>query len=204
MFDFRATDPINTNFELLDVNDLNFLMNSGSFFIFMFLIVLQMIFKMVLHRILIRFHLFKRARNFSMWMKTGRPGILGSLNKLNIEMFIDMALAMMLTMYGLTKTSRGRNEFPLYFETLTDAFCSSLAIAYALMALVLPFFMFYKISRNMENKKLVNKEFRRRWGSFYTDVKLKKLKTALYHCFFISRRLITAYVLVFLNNFPYF
>ena len=55
IFDFKHTEPLNEYYELLDLGDKNFMMNSGSYFILLFIILFYYSIRKVLNKLAIKY-----------------------------------------------------------------------------------------------------------------------------------------------------
>ena len=79
---------------------------------------------------------------------------------------------------------------------------TSLALIFTLFILITPPIGYLIITRNL--KHLNSKKMREKYEVFYSDNKVDTRGRALYTIYFLTRRLFSALVLVFLNQRPFF
>jgi hypothetical protein len=70
MFSFKDTDPLNSNWELLMIDEKNFMFNSGSFFIMIIIIVVNTVVKSVYNRIATKYAHVYVFRNTGVLIKS--------------------------------------------------------------------------------------------------------------------------------------
>jgi len=69
LFVFRETDPLNDLFEMLDYSDKNFVLNSGSYFVMMVLLLAYYIVGYIINRLAVCFVKVKCCRKIGMAVK---------------------------------------------------------------------------------------------------------------------------------------
>jgi len=105
------------------------------------------------------------------------------------------------TFLNLTSLLRAK-DLNLFFSTRDDIFSSMVTIFYVLTILAFPVWVFFKIKAKLGY--LNHKENLENIGFLYEGVKIKQGVHAYYNVFFLSRRLLTALVLMFLKENPFF
>jgi len=93
-FEFRETDPHSEMFELMDIGDKNFVMNSGSYFIIAFGLVVYYFGRWFLNTLARCCAKSKRMRKVGIYAhETSYVGnFLYAFLKLNIESYFDLAM----------------------------------------------------------------------------------------------------------------
>ena len=86
---------------------MNFLMNSGSFYIFAGGMVLSGILYKLLNFVLRKFPANERVRKIGISARSKRIHVPMALNKLVLEMYIDMGISSFLMLYAYLKVEKG-------------------------------------------------------------------------------------------------
>ena len=98
--------PLNDNFSLLGIDTLIFLLNSGSFFVFVFGIIGNNLILIVANKICTLRPNNPRFRKAGIFLKSMRRSVPAALNKLVLETYIDMAMATFLLFSALSENVR--------------------------------------------------------------------------------------------------
>jgi hypothetical protein len=200
LFQFKQTSPLNDNYELAQIGDKNFIMNSGSYFIFFFGIF-------VLKLAIISFqHVARKCAKYSWARKLGIKSYSSSYYKelkyetvkIFLESYFDLALCAALNWVSFFRDADSFSEF---LDTFDDSLCTFMTLIHIFLLLIAPFYGFYMIKKH--KKELGVLEDNPNMEVYIDGIKLKNLYQAMYNVFFMFRRLITIIVLVFMEV-PYF
>ena len=203
-FNFKETFPLNDNYELLGMDDMNFMINSGSYFGYAIIIIFSLFSGKIINFCAVKGSKYKIARQIGMKFDENNT-IKNSFENnatLLIESYFDLALSGFLNIYAISiaKNAKDLSEF---FSTKDDVMNSSLAIIYCLMILFLPtvgFFLICKYQKEFSKRKaLVNK-----FEIILGNTKINTLLRSLYTVFFLYRRFIIVMVLMWIDRFPFF
>ena len=121
--------------------------------------------------------------------------------KLFMEAFFDNIFGVILNVITLTRASQIGN-FGDFFGSRDNILCSSITIVYCIALVIFPFWMYLTIKKNF--KTLRFKGTQERYGFLYEGVKTENAIHAYYNVLFIIRRLLTALVLIFMLEYPFF
>lgn len=150
MFEFKPTEPLNENFEMFGISDKNFIMNSGSFFLFAISIVLYQAFKLVFHAIAVFFSRFRLCRLMGMKLYDTKKmqGLRYGLLKLLMESYFDIMLCALLGVFAY-KSDVGAKETILSFFDNTDDFINNvITIVLLLMCTAFPVWGHLSLRKN--------------------------------------------------------
>jgi len=200
---FRATSPINDNFELFGFGDKNFMLNSGSFFIIQIGFLFYFLGRWLLNLMAKRMSQFRLARNIGIWaheqnvwlkMKT-------AFKKLMLESYFDIIFCAMINLIALSEAVDS-GEISKFFRRRDDFVSSTMTIFYTCMIFVFPVYVTLMINRNF--KRLGHRHIQEQHGIFYEGVVTKTRLQVNYNIFFMVRRLATVLTLIFLRHLPFF
>lgn len=144
-FDFKETKPLNYNFEMLDIDSMNFVGNSGSYFIFTAGILTYpcaLFFINLLARFFSKYQFF---RNIGLWayrrsyLLMFKYGFL----KLLLESYFDLCICAILQIYEFIQKDRGEYKFMSFFGTRDDIICSVLTFIYMVLLLFIPSYYYF-------------------------------------------------------------
>lgn len=137
MFRFKQTSPINSNFENFGADSQNFMLNSGSYFIFIVVLLLMSIGRYIINRFAVWFSQKEWARKIGMWNYSSDSNLYtftANNMKLYMESYFDLAFCTLLGMTALVRAEQLED----FFLTHTDRFCSILTLVYAICMLAFP------------------------------------------------------------------
>jgi hypothetical protein len=104
-FSFKKTAPLNSNFELFDIRNKNFIINSGSYFIIFVGVGMFTIVKFLINKIAVRFAKYETARiigmkvfSHSKWKDFKMAGL-----KLFMESYFDLGMCSLLNMFAFVE-----------------------------------------------------------------------------------------------------
>lgn len=137
-------------------------------------------------------------RKAGIYFRGIRSDVPAALNKLVLETYIDMALATFLLFMAFTYSVE--DQFSEFAETLS----SLLGIA-NLFVIVGTLGSICYYTRKYFNMKLLRKKVLPEFLWVYYDaISLKTLGQANYNFFYLTRRFLTAMILVRMQNYPFF
>lgn len=201
MFQFTEVEALNDNYILLGIDSKNFLVNSGSYFIFIALTLVFYIVKFLINRIAMCLARFRLVRIVCIWAESNKFPIGKFLLGLTIEMYFDMFLAVGLQIYAVWEN---RRSYSIFFVTLGDKINSGMAFTYSSISILLPFVLFFILYRKFKTKSLHESKTKRRYGMLYQDCKTTSIHQVFFNAYFLLRRFIIVFVLVVMDHLPFF
>lgn len=199
-FDFAKTQPINQNFNLLGIETLHFLLNSGSFFVWIFAPVVMLIIKRLMNLLGLAFYRFKTVRSFFIKLHFININLKLIYKKLVLESYFDMNMATMISLYALSSNE----ETVRLFTGVGNALSFSLAIFYSTVLVIFPLVSLYLVRKFFLEHSLHRLKSKEAIGLMYIGLKTVKVSTLSYNFFFLVRRFITVIILVNFDQYPYF
>ena len=201
MFSFSDTTPLNSNYEFLGVDTSNFMLNSGSFFIFVAIIIGQWFAKWVTNRLMLCCWHSRLAQNMGEVVYDGSSlrSLCMAQIKLAIEAYLDMTLA---TALNCVYFVRNPHAFQAIGGSFGEMLNAVLMFANIAVIVALPLFVLRQITKNF--KTLKTSSTRKRIGFLYEGLRVDTKAAALYSFWFICRRLTIVGVLVLIPAFPFF
>ena len=202
-FEFNQTPPLNAAFELFGIGDKNFIMNSASYFLIQVFMLANYFGKLVIIWLATKFAQNKYARLVGIYFYEPNKDIRlkNAYLKLFLESYFDICFCAMLNSIAF-KESNDHGELSLHFSTLSNISCSVITIFYDFALLTFPVYGYLVVKKNfetLETTKTIEK-----YGIFTEGMRVRNMHQALYNIYFMSRRFITALVLIFLAPFPFF
>jgi len=189
------SEPVNTSFSDYGFESNNYLPNSGSIFILQCGIVFFYIFKFALSMILAkRCGKHKAARQIGIWAteKSMRTSFLRAQRKLFMEGYFIISLCVVLTIYGFSPESySGINLFNLM-----------LAGASAIALVFYPIIGWMRVWANQDS--LQAPRVRAMLSPFLSNIRVKNHIALRQNFYFMLRRVLTAAVLVYMSDLPFF
>ena len=175
MFNFEETPPLNSNFEFMGVGDKNFVMNSGSYFIFMVGLVLGEYISYLINMTAVRFSQYKIARTIGQYSynKSYKNSVWDGMLKMFLECYFDLALCAVLGMHAFIETKHEAapdRAILRFFNGRDNVLNSLITIVYSLMIIVFPFVGFFAIRKHYDILKV--KKIDKMYGVFYSDHKI--------------------------------
>jgi len=154
----------------------------------------------IIIKICIYFAKNKNARLIGMffYQPNASKNLQNNYTKLFMEAYFDNCFCAFLNMTALIRA----DEPGLFFTTFDDFFSSTMTIIYVVALLVFPGWVLFKIKTKLGS--LDHSENLENIGYLYTGIKTKEGIHAYFNVFFLSRRLFTALVLIFLQASPFF
>jgi len=140
-FQFVPTEPLNDNYAMMDIEDKNFMYNSGSYFILIAIIVAFNIGQEILNKIATLMPKFKWCRRMGMlvYAENWKKDISDEVSKLFLESYFDIAMCALLALLAFTeKNEHGEYEFFSFFGSGSDISCSLLSILHMFLIIYYP------------------------------------------------------------------
>ena len=148
---FKETEPFNAKFEMFGIGDLNFISNSGSFFIILAAIVGYYFLRVFVSRLMVSCKEWKWARKLGVWTHVDRTfsRIKFAIIKLFIESYFENMLPLVLGLVAFTK-------FPIseFFETRDDIICTLITLLFAFLVVKVPMHGYDLLKQNFETLHL--------------------------------------------------
>jgi len=179
----------------------NFLMNSGSFFIFIIIMILKIIFQKTLIYCAKRFDLCQCLRKRAARME--ELGLLGGFNRLLMEEYLNMSFSLFINILDIGETLlllNGNEDRFANFKGFSNILTTSLTFLFVPIILGYPFYLKKKVFDNIDN--LEDELFKEQYGCFYEGLRTNK-DSLKYNYYFLCRRLIISISLVFLSEYRF-
>ena len=185
-------------FDQFDFGDLNFFMNSGSYFLFLAIIVVMKTSGFIFNKLATVFARRRVVRKVAMvfYSRNYMLDWWQSTLKLLIESYFDISICSLLNLYAFWLVKDDAVEIASFFEE-DNLFCSIVSIFHTLILVLTPIVGYYVMKKQNPNS-------RDKWLVFYRDHRNDTLMRALFTVFFLWRRLITAMILIFMEQLPFF
>ena len=100
LLEFKPTQPLNENFRLMGISNMNFLLNSGSYFVFLSGILLNFAVLKCLNKLCTMSPRSARVRQVALLINSQMFNLGGAVLKLVMETYIDMVLSTFLMVYA--------------------------------------------------------------------------------------------------------
>jgi len=197
---FRETEAINDNFELFGIENKNFMLNSGSYFIIQIGLVGYFLGRWLINKLAVRYAHSPTARKIGMWAYEAQTWLKmkTAYKKLFMESYFDLLFCSFINLIALVETT----EIGLFFKRRDDFISSVITIVYVAAIFMFPVYVSVMILRNFA--QLEENRVKEQHGIFYDGVNTKTRGQALYNVFFMMRRLATVAVLIFFRDVPFF
>ena len=198
-FSPKETPPFSARFEMFGISDQNFMMNTGSFSVIIACILIYYLLREIVSRCMVRCRTKKWARDIGVATHTDYvcSTTLNAIIKLFIESYLEnlLALSMGLMAFRLYPI----NEF---LETGDDRIGTYLIVIFVLLVIIVPLRGLYSIIANFNT--LSRSSTQRKIGVYYQDLKVVRLRQALFHIVIMIKRLLVVIILVLLQDLPFF
>lgn len=197
--------PLNDRFDSMAVDNMNFLVNTNSTFLF-FLAILayNLLFLLVelVARMMARFTACRRV-GMSVYSKSRMGNVMKQSVKLFIENYLIIAFAMVLHTYSLFETDKLQRQSMIatYFKSGNDAWITVLNFIFIGLVAGAPLAVAAIVLRHRDH--LESSKIREKYGVIL-EGRSKNLKTAMFTVFYMYRRLFSALILVLLHERPFF
>ena len=188
-------------FELMDVGDKNFMMNSGSYFIIMGGLFSFTIGKFILNTLARCCSRWKRMRKIGIWAYESSyiKNLWRDNLKLFVESYFDLAMCAALADLAFLEIPYG-TDFITMFDTRDNAMSNGFSLLFTFLGIIVPLIAYRGIINNLHDLKSVSG----RYGVFYEDNRTDTRSRALYNIYFLARRFWSVIVLVFVTRYPFF
>lgn len=163
-FKLIETSAFNERFEALGYETMTFALNSGSFTIMLFFVIVTGAIKKVLLRLALKFPYYRSMRLLG--MKCQSNDIFGPSVRLIFETYLEILICSTFGILDMFFTGR---PFYLNFSTPGYALNATYVIVFSVIAATFPFWGIRKILTNFD--KLEDEEFMSTYGPLYEDLK---------------------------------
>ena len=122
--------------------------------------------------------------------------------KLYLECYFDLVVCSFINVDAFLMTKNNDELKSFFTESSDDIFCSTLTLFYFVMVLAFPVFVF-----------MILRKFQGKFDHpyipdivcvFMDGVKTDDYHSSMYNVYFLGRRFLTAFVLVWLRDYPFF
>ena len=154
VFEFTESEPINDSFMLLGFNNKNFLINSGSFFIMLALILLSNFRRWLLNSFAVCNNRLRLCRRLGMgnYSQSYLWDIVKHLGKLSLETHFDISMCACLGLIQLIEQNPlDGTRFIQYWNAVPDRMNGVFSIAYTLWVVYFPIMSSYHLLIHFKN-----------------------------------------------------
>lgn len=184
LFDVEPPEPLNSNFEVVGFETLYFLHNLGSLcfpiFAFPILVVVNLVLK-----------IYRGNKKFA-----------NASRKIEGHIYWNTTIRVLLEAYTIMIVCAFINTTALEFTSYGTVIMSCSACFFLAVCTVLPFFQFFYLNKNFH--RLEDHEFEHRVGSLYEGMRLDTKKMLYYNFWFLFRRLMLGYLVVYAREILFF
>jgi hypothetical protein len=170
IFNFAETNSFSPKFEMFGIGDMNFISNSGSFFIFLASIFVYNLSRKVVSRTMVPCRRWKWARKLgvAIYVEDFKAMTERAVTKLFIESYFDNLLPLILGLYSFT-------QYPLlhFVSTRDDAICTFTTLIFAYFVFRVPVQGYKYIRNNFETLHLNRTQ--QAYGVYYSEIKFKSM-----------------------------
>ena len=174
--EFIETEPFNTKFELVGLETKNFLLNSGSFtiwiFIFVFNWTMRKIWKMNEKRVVS----CKHGRRIGLRLNKVSSSLFANIVRLFFEYYFEIVQCISISIYDLCASER---KFADNFATFGSSFNTVVLFIVIIAAVTFPIWTLVTLRKNQE--KLDTDEIRKKYEFLYEDLDASSYGTATFH-----------------------
>lgn len=146
---FRETSPLNSNYELLMIENRNFMINSGSFFIIMFGTAVFSLIKTGFNFVAKKYVHSNALRKIGILINSTDNSLVPGMISLYMEMYLDMMIALFMMTHAFNEVKDGETQFPLYMQDSIDIFCSLMTIKFMTIFIIFPIVIFMTLNKYM-------------------------------------------------------
>ena len=143
MFEFKETDAIGEKWAFFGMDNSNFVMNSGSYFVIIGGMFLYMVIFSTVNRVCVVFAKNKWARKLGMlvYVENYWEDFVDGTLKLFLESYFDLVICTGLNLTAFYRTSN-LEDLKQFFVTKDDVICSTITILHACLVLFFPIYTF--------------------------------------------------------------
>lgn len=118
-----------------------------------------------------------------------------------MESYFDLCICSFINLNAFVSCNSFQ-DFKMFWVHPLDILCSSITLIYLVLVILFPIYGFIMIHKNQ--KVLHRQQIKQNIGVFYEGMKLNSYYSTLYTVFFLCRRLLTAFILINLHEYPFF
>mgnify|MGYP006893271306 CR=1 FL=1 len=165
--------------------------------------IASFIIKKLINWLCVRLAKYKYARIIGIYVSetNAELNLWNSYLKLFLESYFDICFCSMLNTIALGEAISQGNIYE-HFSTTSNICVSVITLLYDLALIIFPIYAYLVIKKNFNN--LSTKTTTDKYGFYYEDINLGSMITAQYNIIFMVRRLLTALLLVFMYDLPFF
>ena len=204
IFDITDAPPRNENFELLGIGGKNFLINTGSIFIFLAgILIFNSLSKIasIIARLNARRPMFRKL-GMHVYSESKLADTVSEMFKLFIEGYYDLAMCVALHNISFSEKYDENNTFAdIYFSNATDSWISVVNLIITVLVLCAPIYCHYLLRVNQH--QIDSSHFQEKY-EVLLEGNTSSLESSLYTVYFLYRRFLSVLILVFLDQWPFF
>lgn len=198
---FKETAAIGEKWAFFGMDNSNFIMNSGSYFVIIVGLFVYMIVFYTVNKICTLNAKSPVARKIGMAIHEDSywGGFVMAVFKLFLESYFDLVICTSINLDAFTK-SRDLTDFQEFFGTTSDIVCSLITITYTFMCLYFPFYAYKYIKSQQGSFEKMDEILE----VLMEGVNPYDFHSSMYTVYFLIRRLFTGSGLVIFVQYPFF
>ena len=200
-FVFKETGAIGEKWAFFGMDNSNFIMNSGSYFVIIGGMAIYAVVFYFMNKVAVKFAKYRNARKFGMFIfeESYFESFVFGTKKLFLESYFDLVIC---SFINLTSFLRSKNleDFREFFMTRDDLVCSTITFLHTCFILFFPVYAYHIITLNQG-------KFHRMEGMLeilMEGVGPRDYHSSMYTVYFLIRRLLTGFGLVVFVEYPFF
>ena len=199
----RQDQPFNGTFGFFGFYDCNMINHSGSYFLIQISILCYLVFKVCLNQLAKLLSCNHYARRLGIWAyEDSYTNSFGQASaKLFMESYFELAIFTLINIIAMIKSGQSGN-IEEFFDSPIEIVCSVLVFLMIILFIIYPIYGAVMIHKNQGY--LWTKKAQVTLKPFLEGLKLHSYHPSMYNVYFLIRRLITAFILVISQNFPFF
>jgi hypothetical protein len=201
IFYFTETEAMNESFDLLGYSSLNFISLSGSLLINLIIGIVKSLLLVCIQKICVAYYENKLAEKIGKNLLSFE-NIKSTLLRLFIEGYLEINISCLIAIFNFD--FKGSNH------TGSDVIAIVLALSLLIFLILIPIYISYLV---VSNRKIIHeKDFQKKYSMFLDGLDINNIDQSstngqvllrtLYHSFFMLRRAVIAFILVFFNKNP--
>ena len=196
---FKETPPINAKFEMYGLENMTFFLNSGSYLILQLFIFVFVAIEFSLNWVATKCYRWSLFRRLGIWAYSDdyKKSMLIGTAKLFMESYFDLAMCTCMNTLAVYR-SKDSADFMENLHGRDNILNFVICAICVVWIFYFPIFVYNIIRRNYNN--LDRREIKREYKIYYEDLRTENFHSANYNTYFLIRRFITVYVLVFMTR----
>jgi len=202
-WEFKETDALTDSFDMYGMGDKNFIINSGSYFVYQSMVLFFILGNAFVNKLAVCNAKSKWWREIGIkyYVADIKQGIWDGSVKLFMETYIDLCFCALLNDYAFFE-SYFNKDWREFWQGYPNIMCSSITMIYTVLVFVFPLWGLYGICKNFGN--LQDPVVDSKIGMFYRDNRTQYMHQALYNIVFLVRRGLSVMILIYMVDTPFF